>query len=105
MLCAATAFTINVACPALLTSFDCTSLPLANDVLACAESVESLYYNVPVQGVAGSPNLHDIIYVDAYAQHKLANAAGPGYYKWDDGLAGAWFQIDANSVIILVGTC
>ena len=104
--CASTTFSIDVACPALLTSFDSTTLPVATSSAACSGAVEGLYYNVPVTGIAGSPNIHDIIYTDAYAQQRLSNAAGPGYYKWDDGTAsGAWFEIDSNSVIINTGSC
>ena len=99
-------FTINVACPTALTGFTSTLNPTASSGLACPLTPSVTYYNAPVTGTAGNPALYDWIFSDPNGEFKVASSYGAGYYKWDDGTAnGAWFLLDANSVVIGVGSC
>ena len=104
--CNSSNFSLNVACPTALTGFSSTLTPTASSGLACPLTPSVTYYNAPVTGTAGNPALYDWIFSDPNGEFKVASSYGAGYYKWDDGTAsGAWFLLDANSVVIGVGSC
>ncbi len=104
--CAGSTFGLAAACPANLTGFQSTLTPVASSGLACPLTPTITYYNAPVTGTAGNPNLYDWIFTDVNGQFPLASFKGAGYYHWDDGsAAGRWIQIDANSVVISTGAC
>ena len=80
----------------------------ASAVDACAEIPIWIgtYYNGPVNGTAGEPGLYDIMYVDDIASQTLASALGAGFYGYQSALGvQGYFEIDANSVITLIGSC
>tara|TARA_R100001509_G_C4873727_1_gene217777 strand:- start:1095 stop:2030 length:936 start_codon:yes stop_codon:yes gene_type:complete len=100
------AWSIAATCPTALTGFSSTTDVSATSVAACALATPTTYYNAPVTGTAGNPNLYDWIFTDVNGQFPLASFKGAGYYHWDDGsAAGRWIQIDSNSVVISTGAC
>jgi hypothetical protein len=98
-------FSLTNAAPAALTSFSGSSQE-ANAVDACAATLLRTFYNGPVNGTAGEPGLYDIIYMDANASTTLASSLGAGFYGYTSPLVTTgYFQLDANSVIVAIGTC
>ena len=98
--CSGTVFDVSVSCPALLPSFDSSTM-YANSELACAAAIGSVYYVAHVNGSGGTLGLYDLVFSDANGQSKLA----AGFYKTNDAGANNWYQVDANGAIILFGTC
>jgi hypothetical protein len=98
--CSGTEFSISVACPASLPSFDSSTVN-ANSELACADAIDQTYYVAHVNGVGGVLGLYDLVFSDANGQTKLS----AGFYKTNDAGANEWYQVDANGAIVLFGTC
>jgi len=81
---------------------------VASSVLACAEAFTTTIYNGPVNGTPGILGLYDVVFVDENAEVKLVDVSGAGFYKWDRPVpfvTDGWFEIDANSVIVSIGSC
>ena len=76
--CAGTAWSIAVACPTTLTSFNRTSVQ-QDLAAACAATANLQGYNVPVNALssAGVPQLHDWVFEDENAVTELSL----GFYK------------------------
>ena len=98
--CTGVVFSISVSCPAALPSFDSSTMH-ATSALACAGTINQPYYVAHVNGAAGVLGLYDLVFSDLNGQSKLA----AGFYKTNDAGANDWYQVDANGVIILFGTC
>jgi hypothetical protein len=98
--CTGAIFDISVSCPAALPSFASSTIN-ASSALACADAVDQTYYVAYVNGAAGVLGLYDLVFSDANGQSKL----GAGYYKTTAAGANNWFQVDANGVIVLFGSC
>jgi len=98
--CSGTEFSISVACPASLPSFDSSTVN-ANSELACADAIDQTYYVAHVNGSGGVLGLYDLVFSDANGQSKLS----AGFYKTSDAGANEWYQVDANGAIVLFGTC
>ncbi len=96
--CTATAFTVEVECPVLLTSF-LSSVRGNTQIQACGFSVISTpIYNAPVSGTAGNPAVNDWVFSDAYGENVLAQ----GFYKIN---ALEFIEVDANGIIIQRANC
>lgn len=64
------------------------------------------YYNGPVNGTAGEPGLYDVMYIDDIGSQTLATSLGAGFYGYESALGvQGYFEIDANGVIITIGSC
>lgn len=77
------------------------------DVDACATSdIDKPYYCKIVNGTVDYIGIYDEIYVDINGSITLASVSGAGYYNVK-GLTTDydWFRIDANSIVIELGTC
>jgi len=98
--CTGVVFSISVSCPAALPSFDSSTMH-ATSALACAGTINQAYYVAHVNGAAGVLGLYDLVFSDANGLSKLS----AGFYKTNDAGANDWYQVDANGVIILFGTC
>ncbi len=99
--CASSQFQVEVACPTLLTSFPSTPTPQSTALAACG-SQDTLvsYYNVPVTGSAGQPDLHDWVFGDEYGIDVLPN----GFYKVV--ILGVDYSIEVeNGVVISKAAC
>lgn len=100
--CSGTAWSINVSCPAALPSFGGSLTPRGDQTTACADSITETYYHASVTGSAGTPALYDWIFTDPNGQATLA----AGWYLVDAGGGNTYpVEVDANGVIITVGTC
>ena len=95
--CSGTVFGIGVSCPALLTGYTSNANPQPATSEACGHPLDTTYYNAPVNGTAGNIGLYDWVFSDANGQFVLS----AGYYRY----TGGWYQVDANGVIIAMGTC
>ncbi len=96
--CSSTAFTVEVECPALLTSFS-ASVRGNTKAQACGFSViNTPIYNAPVSGTSGTPAVNDWVFSDAYGSNVLAQ----GFYKIN---ATQYIEVDANGVIIQKANC
>ena len=125
--CPETAFSIDIDCPILLTGYPSTLVQttqidacsgnetfnayearvlldggvIEND--ACTLSflfsigADAIYYNAPVNGSLGSPDLYDWVFEDPYGVTTVPD----GYYGYG---AAKWMQV-ANGVIIAIGNC
>lgn len=98
--CSGTEFSVSVACPALLTSFDSSTVSASSE-LACEKNIVQTYYVAHVNGSSGTLGLYDLVFSDANGQSKLS----AGFYKTNDAGANNWYQVDANGAIVLFGTC
>lgn len=98
--CAGTAFDVNVSCPAALGSFDSSSMH-ANSTLACADTIDQIYYVAHVNGSGGVLGLYDLVFSDPNGEFKLS----AGFYKTTDAGANNWFEVDINGVIVSFGVC
>jgi hypothetical protein len=99
-------FQLTNHCAEPLTGFSISAGPKANAVDACAEPIINTYYNGPVGGTDGEPGIYDVIFVNSNAATTLATALGSGFYGYSSpGVPTGYFEIDANSVIITIGTC
>ena len=80
----------------------------ASAVIACATIPiwADAFYNGPVNGTAGEPGLYDVVFTDNIGSQTLAALSGAGFYGYQSasGVQG-YFEIDANSVIITIGSC
>ena len=95
--CTGTVFGIEVSCPALLTGYLSSSTPSPNSVDACAATVGSTYYNAPVAGTPGVPEVFDFVFYDAYGVSALVN----GFYQ----ITGSeWIEVE-NGIVITKGNC
>ena len=94
--CTGTVFGIEVSCPALLTGYS-SSGKLLDSVAACAATVGFTYYNAPVAGTPGVPEVFDFVFYDAYGVSALLN----GFYQ----ITGSkWIKV-ANGIVITKGNC
>jgi len=76
--CPATAWGIEVDCPIMLTPFASTTTAEPSAVDACAETINTSYFNVPVNsGTYGDPQVHDWVFSGAYGATILPD----GFYK------------------------
>ena len=98
--CTGAVFSVSVSCPAALPSFDSSTMR-ATSALACDAAINQPYYVAHVNGAAGVLGLYDLVFSDPNGQSKLS----AGFYKTNDAGANNWYQVDANGVIILFGTC
>jgi hypothetical protein len=98
--CGDTGFTIDVTCPAALTSF-ASSTGNGDSASACSATISPTYYVAHVTGSGGVLGIYDLVFSDANGQFKL----GSGYYKTTAAGANNWYQVDFNGVIIAFGTC
>ena len=95
--CTGTVFDVEVFCPVLLTGYLSSSTALPNSVDACAATVGSTYYNAPVAGTPGVPEVFDFVFYDAYGVSALVN----GFYQ----ITGSkWIEV-ANGIVITKGNC
>ena len=95
--CNGTVFGVEVFCPVLLTGYSSSSTPLPNSVDACAATVGSTYYNAPVAGTPGVPEVFDFVFYDAYGVSALVN----GFYQ----ITGSeWIEVE-NGIVITKGNC
>lgn len=102
-----TSFGLSNNCPANLTGFSASSMR-GDFTSACSEARTNTFYNGVVNGVAGQPALHDVIFIDNESATTLAEAGGggAGFYSYADGVNPVgWFEIDINSVIVNIGAC
>ena len=95
--CSSTAWSITVSCPALLTSFSSSETAAASSNDACNESLTVNYYNAPVTGTAGVPDLYDWVFSDAYGSNVLPS----GFYETPT----KWIEVDTNGIVVDTGTC
>jgi hypothetical protein len=98
--CIGTEFTVYVACPTALDSFSSSTVNASSE-LACADTIDQTYYVAHVNGSGGTLGLYDLVFSDNNGEFKLA----AGFYKTNDAGANEWYQVDANGVIVLFGTC
>lgn len=100
--CAGTAWTMSVACPVLLTGFS-SSIMAASSTAVCELTETTTYYNASLANTPGTVGLYDLVFADAYGSTPLA----AGYYLATGSITGGnnWFQVDANGVVIALGTC
>ena len=57
-------------------------------------------------GIAGDPGLYDVMFVNSNAANTLAATLGTGFYGYSSAsVPTGYFEIDANSVIVSIGTC
>ncbi len=95
--CTDTAFTVEVECPVLLTSYS-SSLAAVSSTAACGLSTVTTYYNAPVSGTAGNPQVNDWVFSDENGQSVL----GAGFYKIN---ATEYIEVDSNGVVINRANC
>lgn len=96
--CPSTAFTVEVECPVLLTSF-LSSVRGNTQIQACGFVViNTPIYNAPVSGTAGNPAVNDWVFSDAYGSNVLPQ----GFYKIN---ALEFIEVDANGIIIQRANC
>ncbi len=96
--CPGTAFTVEVECPVLLTSF-LSSVRGNTQIQACGFVViNTPIYNAPVSGTAGNPAVNDWVFSDAYGSNVLPQ----GFYKIN---ALEFIEVDANGIIIQRANC
>lgn len=99
--CAGTVFSINVSCPAPLTTFG-SSAPHPTNTGACDDTVYNITrYVAHVNGSSGNIGLYDLVYSDPNGEFKLA----AGYYKIPVGLDLGWMQVDENGAVIDIQVC
>lgn len=99
-------FTLSNFCPAPLDGFTVAPSPRVNAVDACLDVPSNTYYNGVVGGVAGDPGLYDVMFVNSNAANTLAATLGTGFYGYSSAsVPTGYFEIDANSVIVSIGTC
>lgn len=100
--CSGTAWSMSVACPTLLTGFS-SSIMAPSSAAACELTETVTYYNASLAGTSGTVGLYDLVFADAYGSTQLA----AGYYHASGSITGSndWFQVDANGVVIALGTC
>jgi len=96
--CAGTAFGIEVSCPALLTGYQSTGSAAPDSTTACTFAVNTTYYNAPVAGTAGVPEIFDWVFSDPYGEFILP----AGYYQIT---GNEWIQVDANGIVEDKGNC
>lgn len=96
--CATTGWSIAVVCPALLIGFAASSVALTSTAACSLPTTGSSIFNVPVNGSAGSPGLYDWVFQDANG----VTPVGVGFYSIS---ATQFIEVDANGVIVQIGTC
>lgn len=99
--CTGTVFSLNVSCPAPLTTFS-SSAPHPTNVGACADPVYNITrYVAHVNGSLGVIGLYDLVYSDPNGEFKLA----AGYYKILIGDDPGWIQVDEDGAVIDIELC
>ena len=97
--CAASQFTISVACPLALTPFSGglrgPGPPGSGD---CTGLLPETFYNAPVTGLAGAPALYDGIFTDPNGQFHLAGV------QWIEIAGSNWIEV-ANGVVVDFQAC
>lgn len=100
--CTSTVFDISVSCPAALPSYSSTTVARPGFLAACEDTINQTFYHAPVNGTAGAPALYDWVFSDQNGQSTLL----AGWYKIEN-VNGAQYpiEVDANGIIITIGTC
>jgi hypothetical protein len=86
---------LEVSCPTILTGYP-SSTGQGSSAAACPLSLTQTYYNVPVTGTAGNPDLYDWVFSDVNGEFILPN----GYYS----VVGKWIRV-INGVVVATGLC
>jgi hypothetical protein len=86
---------LEVSCPTILTGYS-SSIGQASPAAACPLSITQTYYNVPVTGTAGNPDLYDWVFSDVNGEFILPN----GYYA----VVGKWIRV-LDGVVVATGLC
>lgn len=94
-------FTVDVLCPAPLTSFASSPVHI-NSNSACAAGVTQTYYVQHVNGAAGVLGLYDMVFFDVNGGSPLTD----GYYHAPSALppGNQWFQVQ-NGVVVQFSAC
>lgn len=95
--CGTGAFTVDISCPDLLTSFIGT-VRYASFAGTCDDVQNQTYYVAHVNGSAGTIGLYDWVFTDAYGQ----NALPDGFYGSTD--SAGYIQVE-NGIVILNSSC
>lgn len=95
--CPYSVFSVEISCPALLTSFS-SSIRRSDSTVACDSARGQTYYVAHVNGSLGTLGLYDWVFSDAYGQNPLSN----GYYGTT--ASTGWIRVE-NGTIIQTGTC
>lgn len=100
--CSGTAWSMSVACPALLTGFS-ASLAAGSSVTACSLGKTATYYNASLNDTPGTVGLYDFVFSDAYGVSKLP----AGFYLADGSISGGndWFQVSSDGIVVSIGMC
>lgn len=104
---ASDSFSLTNSCASTLTSVLCTTNQ-ASAVAACGAAITTSYFNGPVTGSAGTPGIYDFMYTNNNSSTTLASVGGAGFYGYrttPGATPTGYFQLDANSVIVAIGTC
>lgn len=96
--CENPAWALTVGCPLLLTGFSSSTGHITSEG-ACSDTIDQVYYNVPVTGDWTNLGLYDYVFSDPYGEFPLPT----GYYKFV-GSTYDWYEIE-NGVIVSFGTC
>ena len=96
--CAASQFTISVACPLALTLFNGKTTGLPPGAGTCGDPLVEEFYNAPVTGLAGAPAIRDWIFTDPNGQFPLTGVV------WIE-IAGSNYMEVANGVVVSVSAC
>ena len=97
--CASTVFDIEVNCPAALPSFDSSTMHATSE-LACADVIDQIYYYANYGNLTALAYAAQV-YSDPNGEFKLA----AGFYKTTAIALSDWIQVDANGMVVAVGTC
>lgn len=98
--CTSTFWVINTSCPTLLTGFSSSSVTPS---IECFNDLTETYYNASLANTPGTVGLYDFVYSDAFGANPLA----AGFYRATGSIAGGgdYFEVDANGVVISIGSC
>lgn len=94
--CPGASWTFNISCPIKLTGYP-SSQVMVDSSTACAVDKSETFYNAPVTGSPGLPNVFDWVFSDPNGEFILPN----GYY----GFGSARWMLVENGIIISIGVC
>lgn len=86
---------LDISCPDEAAQFE-SSIGQGSFGAACLLPLDQTYYNVPVTGFGGIPNLYDWVFQDANGEFPLAD----GYYS----TIARWIRV-VDGIIVAVGFC